>query len=159
LQFPSLVTANATDLFNNNQSKTPQTKGIIMNMLERRKMKEVLEVSIPEREAEIVEIVGTLIRYEVDEDSFSGDIEGMNFVDNISGLRLSMALRVICADELGKEAVRDGLKLIRLSSVIDESDKKLEFVDGVLFMTCAYSKGLSGAFSDGEIRTVLENGL
>jgi hypothetical protein len=130
-----------------------------MNMLERRKMKEVLEVSIPEREAEIVEIVGTLIRYEVDEDSFSGDIEGMNFVDNVSGLRLSMALRVICADELGKEAVREGLKLIKLSSLIDVSDKKLEFVDGVLSMTCAYSKGLSGAFSDGEIRTVLENGL
>jgi hypothetical protein len=130
-----------------------------MNMLERRKMKEVLEVSNPEREAEIVEIVGTLIRYKVDEDSFSGDIEGMNFVDNFSGLRLSMALRVICADQLGEEAVRDGLKLIKLAAVIDESDKKLEFADGVLSMTCAYSKGLSGAFSDGEIRTVLENGL
>ncbi len=130
-----------------------------MNMLERRKMKEVLEVAIPEREAEIVEIVGTLIRYEVDEESFVGDIEGMNFVDNVSCHRLNMALRVICADELGKEAVREGLKLIKLSSVIDESDKKLEFSDGVLSMTCVYSKGLSGAFSDGEIRTVLENGL
>lgn len=130
-----------------------------MNMLERRKMKEVLEVAIPEREAEIVEIVGTLIRYEVDEESFVGDIEGMNFVDNVSCHRLNMALRVICADELGKEAVREGLKLIKLSSVIDESDKKLEFTDGVLSITCAYSKGLSGAYSDGEIRTVLENGL
>ena len=130
-----------------------------MNMLERRKMKELLEVSIPEREAEIVEIVGTLIRYEVDDESFSGDIDGMNFVDNVSGLRVSMALRVICSDELGKEAVRDGLKLVKLANVGEISAKKLEFTAGVLSMTCAYAKGLSGAFSDCEIRQVLESGL
>ena len=130
-----------------------------MNMLERRKMKEVLEGQIPEREAEIVEIVGTLIRYEVDEESFSGDIDGMNFVDNVSGLRVSMALRMICQDELGKEAVRDGLKLIKIIDVSDESAKKLEFADGVLTMSCAYAKGLGGAFSDGEIRQILEGGL
>jgi hypothetical protein len=130
-----------------------------MNMLERRKMKEVLEIQIPEREAEIVEIVGTHIGYEIDEDSFLGDIDGMNFVDNVSCHRLNMALRVICADALGKEAVRDGLKLVKLSSVTNESEKSLELVDGVLSMKCAYAKGLSGAFSDGEIRIVLENGL
>ena len=30
-----------------------------------------------------------------------------------------MALRVICLDEMGKEAVRDGLRLIRLVNVKD----------------------------------------
>ncbi len=130
-----------------------------MNMLERRKMKEVLEVSIPEREAEIVEIVGAPIRYELDEESFDGDIEGMNFVDNVSCHRLNMALRMICQDDLGKEAVREGLKLIRLANVSEESAKTLEFSDGILAISCAYAKGMSGAFSDGEIRELLEKGL
>ena len=75
-----------------------------MNMLERRKMKELLEVSIPEREAEIVEIVGTLIRYEVDDESFSGDIDGMNFVEELlksaeNGKTLANFIRML--DESG----------------------------------------------------------
>lgn len=130
-----------------------------MNMLERRKTKEVVETQIPEREAEIIEIVGTHIGYEVDEESFSGDIDGMNFVDNVSCHRLNMALRMICMDDLGKEAVRDGLKLIKLTNVPAEADKALSFHDGVLSMSCAYAKGLSGAFSDGEIRAILEASL
>ena len=40
-----------------------------------------------------------------------------NFLDNLSCHRTNMALRVICQDDLGKEAVRDGLKVIKLKNV------------------------------------------
>jgi len=53
----------------------------------------------------------------VDWDSFSDDLEGLNFLDNLSCHRTNMALRVICSDDLGKEAVQEGLKQIKLKNV------------------------------------------
>ena len=70
-----------------------------------------------------------------------------------------MALRTICQDEMGKSAVRDGLKEVKLKNVKDKADMKINFSGGVLEMHCAYALATSGMFSDGEIRTVLEQGL
>ena len=66
-----------------------------------------------------------------------------------------MALRVICSDDLGKEAVQDSVKVIRIKNVKSKGDKSLAFADGALEMSCAYAEGLDGAFSDNEIREEL----
>lgn len=52
----------------------------------------------------------------VDWDSIKDD-RVLNFLDNLSCHRLNLALRGICQDDMGKEAVRDGLKLVRLKNV------------------------------------------
>ena len=98
-----------------------------MGLNERRKIKELQEVTFPGRVNEIEEICGKPIPYEVDWDSLADDAEGLNFMDNISCHRLNMALRTICMDEMGKEAVRDGLKLVRLVNVKDKADMKIGF--------------------------------
>ena len=108
---------------------------------------------------EIAEICGKPIPYEVDWDSMSDDYQALNFIDNISCHRLNMALRMICQDEMGKEAVRDGLKLVKLKNVKTQAEKGLKFSGGVLEMECAYALLGDGMFSDGEIRAVLEKGL
>jgi hypothetical protein len=130
-----------------------------MGLNERRKIKELQETTFPGRVKEIQEICGAPIPYEVDWESLSDDPEGLNFIDNVSCHRLNMALRVICLDEMGKDAVRDGLKLVKLKNVKEESARKLAFDKGVLEMDCAYAKGIGGGFSDGEIRQVLEKAL
>jgi hypothetical protein len=130
-----------------------------MGLAERRKMKELQEVTIPERSKEIAEICGVAIPYEVDWESLADDAEALNFIDNLSCHRLNMALRMICQDELGKEAVRDGLKLVKLKNVTDKSGMQIRFQGGVLEMHCAYALRTDGMFSDGEIRQVLEQGL
>jgi len=130
-----------------------------MGLAERRKIKELQETTIPGREQEIAEICGAPIRYEIDWDSLANDLEGLNFLDNLSCHRLNMALRVVCADEMGKEAVRDGLKLIKLKNVPAKSDMKIAFSEGVLEMHCAYAQRTDGMFSDNEIRATLMNGL
>jgi hypothetical protein len=66
---------------------------------------------------------------------------------------------MICQDDMGKEAVRDGLKTIKLKNVADKSAKKLSFAGGVLEMQCAWAQGLDGAFSDNEIRALLTEKL
>jgi hypothetical protein len=70
-----------------------------------------------------------------------------------------MALRMICIDDMGKEAVREGLKSVKLTNIKDKAAKKLSFEGGVLEVQCTYAQGLSGAFSDGEIRELLTKKL
>ena len=126
-----------------------------MGLNERRRIKELQEVTFPGRVQEIQEICGKPIPYEVDWDSLAEDAEGLNFIDNLSCHRLNMALRVICQDEMGKEAVREGLRLIKLSNVKDKTAMRIAFDGGVLEMRCAYAQRTDGMFSDNEIRELL----
>jgi hypothetical protein len=130
-----------------------------MGLNERRKIKELQDVTFPGRVKEIEEICGAAIPYEVDWNSLSDDMEALNFIDNISCHRLNMALRMICQDDMGKSAVRDGLKLIKLRNVKDKSAMRMDFQNGVLEMDCAYALRTDGMFSDGEIRKLLEEKL
>jgi len=130
-----------------------------MGLNERRKIKELQDETFPGRVKEIEEICGAPIPYEVDWESLADDAEGLRFIDNISCHRLNMALRVICADDMGKQAVRDSLKLIRLKNVKEPSEMKMEFKDGVLEMHCAYAQAANGMHSDHAIRQLLEKNL
>jgi len=130
-----------------------------MGLEERRKIKELREVTLPDREKELVEITGAAIRYDVDWDSFGDDLEGLKFLDNLSCHRLNMALRVICMDELGKEAVAESLKTVKLKNVKSKDEMKIAFGGGVLEMQCAYALRTEGMYSDGEIRQTLMKGL
>ena len=126
-----------------------------MGLNERRKIKELQEGVFPGRVKEIEEICGKAIPYEVDWDSLADDAEGLNFIDNISCHRLNMALRVICQDDMGKQAVRDGLKKIKLKNVKERSARKMTFEGGVLEMDVPYALRTDGMFSDNEIRELL----
>jgi hypothetical protein len=126
-----------------------------MGLNERRKIKELQETTLPERVKEIEEICGKGIPYEVDWNSLAEDGEGLNFLDNISCHRLNMALRTICCDEMGREAIREGLKTIKLKNVKDKSAMSITFDGGVLEMHCAYAQRTEGMFSDAQIREVL----
>jgi hypothetical protein len=66
-----------------------------------------------------------------------------------------MALRVICQDDMGKEAVRDGLKLIKLKNTKDKKAMKMTFEGGILEMHCAYALKTDGMFSDNAIKDLL----
>ncbi len=130
-----------------------------MGLNERRKMKDLQEVTLPSRVQDIAEICGKPIEYEVDWDSTADDMEALNFMDNISCHRLNMALRMICQDEMGKGAVRSGLRLVKLKNVKDKSAMQITSQDGILEMHCAYALRTDGMFSDNEIRAVLEKSL
>ena len=126
-----------------------------MGLNERRKMDELKNTTFPARVKEIEEICGKAIPYEVDWDSLAADAEALNFIDNSSCHRLNMALRTICRDELGKQAVQSGLRAIKLKNVPDKASMKMTFDQGVLEMHCAYAQRTDGMFGDREIRTLL----
>src|SRR5690348_15543906 len=120
-----------------------------MGLNERRKIKELQDVTFPGRVQEIQEICGAPIPYDVDWETLADDAEALNFIDNISCHRLNMALRMICQDDMGKEAVRDGLKQVKLKNVKDKGSMSITFTGGVLEMHCAYALRTDGMFSDG----------
>jgi hypothetical protein len=130
-----------------------------MGLNERRKIEELKTVTLPGRVKEIEEICGKPVPYEVDWTSLADDAEALNFMDNISCHRLNMALRGICTDAMGKDAVKDGLKLVKLKNVKDKASMKMTFEAGVLEMHCAYAMKTDGMFSDNEIQTLLTNKL
>lgn len=130
-----------------------------MGLEERRRVKELQDVTLPERVKEIAEICGAPIPYEVDWESIKDDATALNFLDNVSCHRLNMALRVICQDEMSKEAVREGLKLVKLKNVPVAAEMSIDFKGGTLEMHCAYALGASGMLSDSVIRDVLMKGL
>lgn len=126
-----------------------------MGLAERRKIQELQTQTLPARSQEIAEICGVAIPYEVDWASLENDAQALNFLDNLSCHRLNMALRTICIDDLGREAVRESVKQIRLRNVADPSARHISFAGGVLEMHCAYAQGTAGMHSDGDIRNVL----
>jgi hypothetical protein len=121
-------------------------------------VKELQEVTFPGRVKEIEEICGVPIPYEVEWESLSDDAGALNFIDNVSCHRLNMALRMICQDDMGKQAVREGLKTVKLKNVKDQPST-VSFQRGTLEMHCDYATGAGSIISDSEIRRVLENGL
>ncbi len=125
-----------------------------MGLAERRKIKELEEEILPGRVKEIAEICGVAIPYEVDWESFD-EMQALNFLDNLSCHRLNMALRVICQDDMGQEAIRETLKKVKLKNVKTEAEKSIAMEGGVLEMHCAYALGTSGMLSDNEIREYL----
>ena len=130
-----------------------------MGLNERRKIKDLQDTTFPARVEEIEEICGVAIPYEVDWESLGDDMEGLNFIDNLSCHRLNMALRPICQDDMGKQAVREGLKKIVLKNVKTKDAMKISFQGGVLEMHCAYALRTDGMYSDNQIRELLEKGL
>jgi hypothetical protein len=60
---------------------------------------------------------------------------------------------------MGKDALRDGLKTVKLRNVKTKEEMKMEFKDGVLEMHCAYALRTDGMFNDMEIYKTLMGGL
>jgi hypothetical protein len=66
---------------------------------------------------------------------------------------------MICLDAMGKEAVRDGLKLVKLKNVKTPAEISMKFERGTLEMHCAYALGASGMINENDIRDLLMKSL
>jgi hypothetical protein len=130
-----------------------------MGLQERQKIKEYQDKIVPGRRKELAELSGSDIAYEVDWDSFADDLTALNFLDNLAFHRVNMAFRHLGGDQVVKDAVRDGLKTIRLKNVKEKSEMKITFSGGVLEMHCAYGQRLDGIYNENKIYEVLVAGL
>jgi hypothetical protein len=135
-----------------------RTGGRLMGLEEKRAIKAAVEGWLPQRQAELKELCGGDVPYEIDWPSFEGDLKGHNWLEFNGPAQVGMAFRQIGSDDLGKESLR-GIKKVVVKNVKTEAEKKLSFEGSVLTLLCAFAKSPGGRFTDGEIRDCLMKGL
>lgn len=127
-----------------------------MGLIEKRLIKQGKEEWVPEAEKEILSMCGSAVAYDMDWDSFSADADALNNLRNFGLRRLSAALRVVCIDALGKEAIREQLKTIVVRNVADPAQKSITLEGSTLKVQSAFAKGAEGAFTDREMQLAIE---
>lgn len=130
-----------------------------MGLIEKRLIKQGKEEWIPTANQELRELTGGEQVYDVDWDTFSSDAEGLQNLQGQGFRRINAAIRVICRDDLGKEAMAESVKKILLRDVDDPAQKEITVKDGVITIQCAWGKGGDGYYEDGEIRRIIERAL
>jgi hypothetical protein len=127
-----------------------------MGLAEKRAMEKAMSDWLPKREAELAEICGGPVPYEVDWKSFDGDAKGIEWLEHNGPQQVSMAFRGIGADDLGRQALREGVKKVVLRNAPKPDEKELHFSEGVLTLRCAFAQSPGGRFNDREISAALE---
>ena len=128
-----------------------------MGLQERRLIKELKETILPKRERHITETYGATITYDVDWESFGDNYDALKRIDDLSCDNLQRALSAVAEDDLGKEALREGIKVVRLRNVADPAEMEIELKDGVLEMRCVYAA--NRCFADTQIGTFMMKAL
>ena len=126
-----------------------------MGLEEKREIQKAETGWLPQRKAELKELCGGDVPYEIDWTSFDGDVKGLNWLEANGPAQVGVAFRIIGADDLGKQALREGVKKVVIKNVKEVGQKSCTFDGGVLTLACAYSQSPGGRFKGEEIRDVL----
>jgi hypothetical protein len=130
-----------------------------MGLIEKRLIKQGQEEWVPEAQKELRGLTTSEQTYEVDWDSFSTDEAALNNVRNQGLRRINAAFRVVCADDLGKEAVKEQVTKVVVRNAADAAKKGLSLKEGAFTIVAAYGKGDAGYFSDNELVGYLQRAL
>ncbi len=132
-----------------------------MGLRERRQVQNYQTTIIPEVRAELQQLAGGAeIAVEIDWSTFENNAEALDQLQHQALGRVVDAVRRICIDDLGKDAIRQGLKVVAVTNVPTVAEKGISFADGRLEVRGAYGTGDSaGMPQDSEIQRLLEDAL
>jgi hypothetical protein len=126
-----------------------------MSLEEKRAIKAAEDGWVKARLAELQELCGGAIPYVFEWASFAGDLKSIEWLEHNGPHQVNVAIRQICVDELGREAVRSAIKTIAFSCVKTAADKRVALADGVLHVAGHYADGISGTIREAEIKAFL----
>lgn len=106
-----------------------------MGLAEKRKAEEIKKDSLPVWESKLNELAGYPIKLEFDWNTWTAydeyPLSRLEYVyEDIEGF-----VKSICADDLGKEALKGALSTIHLTNTDQDSEMKMELKDKVLYLT------------------------
>ncbi|MDY6938348.1 MAG: hypothetical protein SWY16_11840 [Cyanobacteriota bacterium] len=131
-----------------------------MGLREKRIIHQLQNQTIPAYEAALAKKTGTQIPLEVDWDSFSGcNEEVLERVERFGLKKIADAIDGVCVDDLGKEALKEGLGAIYLVKADDRSHVSASMAGKILKVCVDFSDIYKGYVSEFTIQEVLENGL
>lgn len=130
-----------------------------MGLIEKRLIKEAKETWVPEEQKDMRDIASSEVVIDIDWPSFESDEPALRNLQHLGVRKMSNAFRVICVDELGKEAVRESIKRFVVTNVKDAKEGSVHLADGTLTLSCAFGKGSDGCMGDLQIARALERML
>ena len=130
-----------------------------MGLIEKRLIKKGQEEWIPEANKELQEVTKGSQVYEVDWSTFETDEGALKNLQNQGLHRITAAFRVVCIDDLGKEAVQEQVKKVIVKNTEKPADKSVTVKDGTAIVVGAWGKGSEGYFTDRDIQLAIEKQL
>ena len=131
-----------------------------MGLAERRAVKSFQDTKYPKLKAEIDQAAGFEVEIEVKWDTLAVEDYAELYEDAFPKVYfrpLIDAIKAVCVDDLGKEALKEGLKKITIAS---EARSEVTFQFGILAISYNAISNLDyGADRKAEIQKVLEKGL
>ncbi|QCE41813.1 hypothetical protein [Psychroserpens sp. NJDZ02] len=131
-----------------------------MGLQEKKAIRMVEEQYLADYQKEINEAAGKELPITINWDTF--ELDYIKFVPSVCLHRLTDGLTSICADDLGKEAVQEGINTIVVNCIPNEGaeeKKSLKIEDGVFTLTACWGGHHSGCFPDIALKTFIENNL
>lgn len=115
-----------------------------MGLIEKRLIKEAKESWVIEEQKDMRAISGSEVVIDIDWASFETDEPALRSLQHLGVRRLSNAFRVICVDDLGKEAIRDGIKRVVVINAKDAKEGSVTLENGTVTLTGAFARGTEG---------------
>jgi hypothetical protein len=132
-----------------------------MGLQEKRKAKQLQDDAVPALLAELKSMSGgSNFEIYVNWQNFLQEIKTLENLEGVGFSHVRKIFESVCADDIGKQCVRERLKRIDFKQFVDPSEKQVEFFDGVLVI----SGDWASATTDGwpkleELQTAFEKGL
>ncbi len=130
-----------------------------MGLIEKRIIKEAKDTWVPSEQEDMRAIANSEVVIDIDWASFETDEPALRNLQHLGVRKISNAFRVICVDELGKEAVRDSIKRVVVSNVKDAKEGTVSIENGTATLRGAFAKGSDGCMGDLAIARALERML
>lgn len=129
-----------------------------MGLIEKRLIRDAKETWLPGEQEEMRSIAGSEVVVDIDWATFESDEPALRNLQHLGVRKVVNAFRLICADDLGKEAVR-GIKRVFVTNVKDAKEGSVNLENETVTLTGAFGKGFDGTISDTQIAKTLERML
>jgi hypothetical protein len=132
-----------------------------MGLREKRILHQLKTEVLPAYEAAAAKAAGgTKIAWDIDWESFSDcDEAAVARIERWGFKRIIDAIAAVCVDELGKQALQEGLKKIHVKQVNNIDNVAASMANKTLWVCINFSDFYKGYLSEFTIQEVLENGL
>lgn len=127
-----------------------------MGLQEKRAIAQLRDETLPKYQEELREITATQVVYVVDFDSFANDLTAIGNLENKCLKVLNDVFRKITRDAIGKEAVAESIKEIRLSHGDTARIEEFTLMKGILSMPWDWS-GWAGSFYPDSVQEKIES--
>jgi hypothetical protein len=131
-----------------------------MGLVEKRLARQLQETAVPQFEAELKSITGFEPKVEILWDTFIAyDEYPLTRLEGSLLPEILTALRSICQDDLGREALQANLERIRLENTDDENGVDIRFADKELYIKVQLAGGVYRMHSAEQMQRLLERAL